>query len=162
MTTAEYNLCVDQLSDRVYRFALKSLRDEDHAHDVVQDCFEKLWLKKENVEFGKARAYLFTSAYNNMVDFWRREKFRGEAENIEETFSYEQHQYTGLKPIINRALDKLPEIQRTVLMLRDYEGYDYAEIGNICDLSDSQVKVYIYRARMAMKNYLGSIKEVLG
>ncbi|MBI1223558.1 MAG: sigma-70 family RNA polymerase sigma factor [Bacteroidetes bacterium] len=162
MTANEYNLCVDELSDRVFRFALKSLRDEDHARDVVQDCFEKLWLKKEGVEFAKAKSYLFTSAYNIMVDFWRREKFRGEAEGLEETLSYEQHQYSGLKPIINRALDRLPEIQRTVLMLRDYEGYDYAEIGRICELNESQVKVYIYRARMAMKNYLGSIKEVLG
>ncbi len=162
MTVTEYNLCVEQLSDRVYRFALKSLKDEDHSHDIVQDCFEKLWLKKEGIEFTKAKSYLFTSAYNKMVDFWRREKFRGEAEDSEEKYSYEQHHYSGLKPIINKALDKLPEIQRTVLLLRDYEGYDYAEIGKICDLSDSQVKVYIYRARLAMKNYLGSLQAVLG
>lgn len=162
MNGTEYNLCVDQLSDRVYRFALKSLKDEDRSQDIVQDCFEKLWLKKENVAFEKAKSYLFTSAYHAMVDFWRREKFRGEANNLEQSHSYEQEQYSGLRPVINRALDKLPEIQRTVLLLRDYEGYDYAEIGQICDLSDSQVKVYIYRARLAMKNYLGSLKAVLG
>lgn len=162
MNVTEYNLCVEQLSDRVYRFALKSLKDKDHSHDIVQDSFEKLWLKKEGIEYSKAKSYLFTTAYNKMVDFWRREKFRGEAENLEETFSYEPQQYSGLKPIINKALDKLPEVQRTVLMLRDYEGYDYAEIGNICDLTDSQVKVYIYRARLAMKNYLGSLQAVLG
>ncbi|HCS21972.1 MAG TPA: RNA polymerase sigma factor [Bacteroidetes bacterium] len=162
MNVTEYNLCVEQLSDRVYRFALKSLKDEDRSQDIVQDCFEKLWLKKDGIAFEKAKSYLFTSAYHAMVDFWRREKFRGEAENLEETFSYEPHQYSGLKPIINRALDKLPEIQRTVLLLRDYEGYDYGEIGRICDLNESQVKVYIYRARLAMKNYLGSLKAVLG
>jgi len=162
LNVTEYNLCVEQLSDRVYRFALKSLKDKDHSHDIVQDSFEKLWLKKEGIEYSKAKSYLFTTAYNKMVDFWRREKFRGEAENLEETFSYEPQQYSGLKPIINKALDKLPEVQRTVLMLRDYEGYDYAEIGNICDLTDSQVKVYIYRARLAMKNYLGSLQAVLG
>ncbi len=162
MTVSEYNQCVDQFSDRVYRFALKSLKDEDHARDIVQDCFEKLWIKKEGIVFEKARSYLFTSAYNAMVDFWRREKFRGEEEDLEEKHHYEPNHYTGLRPVINKALDKLPEVQRTVLLLRDYEGYDYAEIGKICDLSDSQVKVYIYRARMAMKNYLGSLKAVLG
>lgn len=162
MTVTEYNLCVEQFSDRVFRFTLKSLKDEDLARDMVQDCFEKLWLKREGIAFEKARSYLFTSAYHAMVDYWRRDKFRGEAEDLEEKHYYEPHQYNGLKPIINRALERLPEIQRTVLMLRDYEGYDYAEIGRICDLNDSQVKVYIYRARLAMKNYLGSLQAVLG
>lgn len=78
---------MEQLSDRVYRFELKSLKDEDHWHDIVQDCFEKLWLKKEGVEFAEAKSYLFTTAYNKMVDFWRREKFRGEAEDLKEKYS---------------------------------------------------------------------------
>lgn len=162
MTATEYNLCVEQLADRVFRFTVKSLKDEDLARDMVQDCFEKLWLKRETIAFEKAKSYLFTSAYHAMVDHWRRAKFTGEAEDLEETYSYEPGTYTGLKPIINRALDRLPEIQRTVLLLRDYEGYDYAEIGRICELNESQVKVYIYRARLAMKNYLGSLQAVLG
>ena len=55
---------------------------------------------------------------------------------------------------------RLPEIQRIVLTLRDYEGYSYQEIGEMTTLSESQVKVYIYRARVFLKNYIGKL-EVL-
>jgi len=58
-------------------------------------------------------------------------------------------------------MEKLPEIQRSVLMLRDYEGYAYKEIGEITGLNESQVKVYIYRARVFLKNYLVSIDRVI-
>jgi DNA-directed RNA polymerase specialized sigma24 family protein len=46
-------------------------------------------------------------------------------------------------------------------MLRDFEGYTYEEIGEITGLNESQVKVYIYRARLALKEYIGSIENVI-
>jgi RNA polymerase sigma-70 factor (ECF subfamily) len=58
-------------------------------------------------------------------------------------------------------LEQLPEIQKTVLLLRDYEGYDYEEIGNITNLNASQVKVYIFRARTFLKNYIGRMESVI-
>jgi RNA polymerase sigma-70 factor (ECF subfamily) len=61
-----------------------------------------------------------------------------------------------LKRILDEALARLPEIQRSVIMLRDYEGYSYEEIGAITGLNASQVKVYIFRARVSLKNYLVS------
>jgi RNA polymerase sigma-70 factor (ECF subfamily) len=47
-----------------------------------------------------------------------------------------------------------------VVLLRDYEGYNYQEIGELTNLSESQVKVYIYRARLFLKKYIGSIEAV--
>jgi RNA polymerase sigma-70 factor (ECF subfamily) len=58
-------------------------------------------------------------------------------------------------------LTKLPEIQRSVILLRDYEGYNYAEIGEITNLNESQVKVYIFRARTFLKNYIGAMENVI-
>ena len=55
----------------------------------------------------------------------------------------------------------LPEIQRSLILLRDYEGYSYEEIGNITGLNESQVKVYIFRGRLALKNYLVSIENLV-
>jgi RNA polymerase sigma-70 factor (ECF subfamily) len=46
-------------------------------------------------------------------------------------------------------------------MLRDYEGYSYEEIGKITGLNESQVKVYIYRARLNLKEYIGSLENVV-
>jgi RNA polymerase sigma-70 factor (ECF subfamily) len=62
---------------------------------------------------------------------------------------------------LDKALNTLNEIQRSVILLRDYEGYSYEEIGEITGLNESQVKVYIYRARLALKQYIGSLENVL-
>ena len=62
---------------------------------------------------------------------------------------------------MEQALEQLPEDQKAVLMLRDYEGYSYREIAQITELSETQVKVYIYRARIYLKNYIGSLEQVI-
>jgi len=68
MTVAEYNQCVDQYSDNVYRFILKNIHDDEMANDIVQDSFLKLWDKKEDISKDKVRSYLFTTAYHTMID----------------------------------------------------------------------------------------------
>ena len=55
----------------------------------------------------------------------------------------------------------MPDIQRTVILLRDYEGYSYKEIGDVTLLSEAQVKVYIFRARVFLKNYIGKMEMVV-
>jgi RNA polymerase sigma-70 factor (ECF subfamily) len=69
--------------------------------------------------------------------------------------------YTGLMELLDMALGRLPHIQRTVVLLRDYEGYSYEEIGRITGLNESQVKVYIFRARMFLKNFIGKPEQVI-
>jgi len=74
MTAKEYNQCVDEHADGVYRFILKNIRDEDKARDIVQDSFEKMWTKAGEISFTKAKSYLFTTAYHTMIDNIRRDK----------------------------------------------------------------------------------------
>lgn len=147
-------------ADGIYRFVLKNMRDEDEARDVVQDTFEKVWLKVDEVPADKAKSYLFTTAYRTMIDKIRRNRSTSIDEADVRMHSH-TGQYTGANEALNEALERLPEIQRTVLMLRDYEGYDYDAIGEITNLNESQVKVYIFRARTFLKNYLVSIDNVL-
>lgn len=161
MNVSDYNKCVDLYSDGLYRFMLKNTKDKDLAKDLVQDAFEKLWRKLNDVEAEKAKTYLFTTGYHAFIDYTRKQKFKGDYNEIVEANHGYQQNYNNLKEIINGALEKLPEIQRTVIMLRDYEGYDYNEIGEITNLSESQVKVYIFRARQTLKNYLVKLDTVL-
>jgi len=161
MTTEEYNKCVDDYSDGVYRFVLHNIRDEDKAKDIVQDSFIKMWEKVGDVDYKKARSYIFTTAYHTMIDTIRREKKLSSFEDIEYNQSSGSKEYLGLKEIVNDAVNKLPEIQRSVVLLRDYEGYSYEEIGEITGLTESQVKVYIYRARVFLKEYIGSLENVM-
>lgn len=161
MTAQEYNQCVDEHADGVYRFILKNIRDEDKARDIVQDSFEKMWTKASDIESAKAKSYLFTTAYHTMIDAIRKDKKQTELN--EEAFNKHQvnNSYSDLKDVLNEAVAKLPEIQRHVIMLRDYEGYSYQEIGEITQLNESQVKVYIYRARTFLKNYIGKLDMVI-
>jgi RNA polymerase sigma-70 factor (ECF subfamily) len=74
MTVAEYNKSVEDYSDGIFRFILKNLKNEEKAKDVVQDTYEKLWLKLEEVSSEKVKSYLFTAAYHTMIDVIRKEK----------------------------------------------------------------------------------------
>src|SRR6187551_3118098 len=86
MTEKEYNQCVTTYADNVYRFIVKNLRHEEDARDVVQTAFEKLWINREAVDNTKSKSYLFTVAYNQMIDHLRkvrrvylREEFKEDA-----------------------------------------------------------------------------------
>ena len=161
MTTEEYNRCVEEHADGLYRFVLFRLRDEDAAQDIVQDVFEKMWRLKDSVESTKIKSYLFTAGYHSVIDAIRRKKPGIGLESIENTYTQKPEYFTDTKDIINAAVRRLPDIQQSVILLRDYEGYSYAEIGEITGLTETQVKVYIYRGRMALKKYLVSMDHLI-
>ena len=161
LTTKEYNTCVNQLSDDVYRFLLKQLSNEMEAQDIVQNTFEKLWINREQVVFEKAKSYLFTVAYRNMIDFTRRQKFRGSNENIQEKGDNSfQHQFET-RELLNKGLEQLSEIQKTLILMRDYEGYNYEELADMTDLTLSQVKVYLYRGRKKLQAYIKQMDQAV-
>lgn len=149
-------------ADAVFRFIFKNLRDEEKARDVVQDAFEKMWKKHEEIDGSKAKSYLFTTAYRTMIDGIRRDKKSGSWDEVKEIQHAHERQYSDLSEILQEALSQLSEVQRSVILLRDYEGYEYNEIAEITNLTLSQVKVYIFRARKFLKSYLVSIDKVMG
>jgi len=161
MTVEEYNKAVDKYADNLYRFVLKNLKDEHMSNDIIQDTFEKLWVRLEDVSGMKVKTYLFTSAYHTMIDYIRKERRYKSADLVNELEPSHSVHYSDLGEILDQAVQKLPEDQKAVLMLRDYEGYSYREIARITDLSETQVKVYIYRARIYLKNYIGSMAQVI-
>ncbi|MDD2964549.1 MAG: RNA polymerase sigma factor [Bacteroidales bacterium] len=161
MTVKEYNACVDQHADAVYRFIVKNLRDEEKSRDVVQEAFTRMWEKAGDIDGRKAKSYLFTSAYHIMIDTIRKDGRQTGMEEVHENHHYTTRHYSDLKQVLNDALLRLPEVQRSVIMLRDYEGYSYDEIGQICGLNESQVKVYIYRGRVALKKYIVSMENLV-
>lgn len=161
MTIVDYNRAVDLWADGLYRFVLKSLSDTESAKDIVQESFEKLWVRRDQVDAGKVKAYLFTTAHHTMIDHIRKGKWEKTTETRQMPEAFTEPGYFDLHDILNEAVGKLPGIQRSVILLRDYEGYSYQEIGEITNLSEAQVKVYIYRARLFLKNYIGQIDAVI-
>jgi RNA polymerase sigma factor (sigma-70 family) len=161
MTEREYNTCVNLYADNVYRFILKNLRHEEDAKDVVQGAFEKLWISRVQVDNERVKNYLFTIAYNHMIDHIRKNKRIVLKDIFGETEGGTIGTQQDTKRILNEALNRLNEKQRSLVMLKDYEGYSYEEIGEITGLNTSQVKVYLHRARLELKEYIGTWENVL-
>ena len=161
MTDREYNDCVTLYADNVYRFILKNLRREDDARDVVQSAFEKLWKNRSAVDPVKSKSYLFTIAYHQMIDQLRKEKRIELRSAFREETMVSDKPVSQLKKALEAALARLNETQRSLVLLKDYEGYSYVEIGQITGLTESQVKVYLHRARIQLKNYLVRLENLI-
>ena len=161
MTEKEYNQCVTDHADHVYRFIVKNLRHEEDARDVVQTAFEKLWRNRQEVEGEKSKSYLFTIAYNAMIDHLRKVKRVYLKDEFREEASVIDKPAHNAKAVLQDALSRLSETQRSLVMLKDYEGYSYEEIGQITGLNSSHVKVYLHRARLQLKEYLVKVENVI-
>lgn len=159
MTTSEFNALVEDAADALYRYALGIVRREDEAQDIVQDAFEGLWKNRQKIDLTKSRSYLFSTAHNRCIDRLRRRK------PVEEVQSH--HVVTHEAPShdvsewLRMGLATLPPDQQSVLLLRDYEGYSYAEIAELTGLTADQVKVYIFRGRKALRTYIGHLETLI-
>jgi RNA polymerase sigma factor (sigma-70 family) len=154
MTVREYNKSVKEYGDHVYRFIYRSLKDSGRAADIVQDTYEKLWMNVTEIEYEAVKSWLFTSAYNRMIDVIRKDSRLVTVEFYDDSSLYAEENKSDLNELLHNALQKLPPAQRSVILLRDYEGYSYKEIGDITGLSEAQVKIYIFRGRVALRNIL--------
>lgn len=154
MTEGEYNNCVNQYADNVYRFILKNIKHEEDAKDIIQTTFEKLWKNRDIVDNAKSKSFLFTVAYNQMIDHIRKTKrvVLKDSFNADSKITYQPDSFK--KNIVDEALSKLNDLQKSLVMLKDYEGYSYEEIGQITNLNASQVKVYLHRARLILRDFL--------
>jgi RNA polymerase sigma-70 factor (ECF subfamily) len=165
MTEREYNQCVDLFADRLYRFIVKNLKQAEDAKDIVQNSFEILWKHHEALQQEKAKSYLFTVGYRNMIDHLRKNKRVSLVETFPEEAPVASAQGPDskhdLKSALMTAMQRLNDVQRSLVMLKDYEGYSYEEIGTVTGLSPSQVKVYLHRARLKMKQYLVKMENVM-
>ncbi len=157
MTHEEYNNCVQLFADHIFRFALKLIKREADAEDIVQTTFEVLWRNHSTIGFDKARAYLFSVAHHKAIDQLRRIKRITYTADMPELPVRPSAERKELKQHIDQALYKLSEVQQSVVLLRDYEGYSYHEIGEMLGLSETQVKVYIFRARQKLQQALSTI-----
>lgn len=161
MTVKEFNRSVEEYSDSVYRFIRANLKDDERADDIVQDTWEKLWRNVTGIEYPVVKSWLFTTAYRTMVDIIRKERRMTSLEDAGYHDFISEKQYSDLNEILHLALDKLPEHQRSLVLLRDYEGYSYREIGEITGMTEAQVKINIYRGRVALRNFIVKIESVI-
>jgi RNA polymerase sigma-70 factor (ECF subfamily) len=158
MNEKEFNQTVVELTNRVCRFVDKLLMEEEVAKDIVQEAFIRLWENRKNIPKEKAKSWLFTTSYRMALD---HSKQRSKFSEIGDYRIREEKANFDLKKVIDDSLMLLSDVQRSIVLLRDMEGYTYEEISEILQLSESQVKVYLFRARTKIKDYIKDLTHVL-
>lgn len=159
MENISFRTTVLPLSDRLFRLALRITMNRAEAEDVVQDTLLKVWEHRDEWEQIKSlEAFAIATCRNRALDIVKR--VGRKTENLDEMAHFssqtpaEQLEANEQISLVRRLMDDLPEVQRTIMLLRDIEGKTYQEIAETLDITETQVKVYLHRARTKIKGKL--------
>lgn len=160
MTELEYSNSVTKYENRVFAFIFSKTKDEELAKDVTQDAFMKLWINKATVKIESTKSWLFTTAYNHMINLLKFNNRFVDNTILEEKESVVDVLDTfDVKEIVMRELKKLNQQEQRLIILRDVHNFTYNEIGERMGLTETQVKVYLFRARKKIKDKLKGLVQ---
>jgi len=166
MTNREFTDVIEEIKDKMYRLALRIVGNPEEAEDVVQEVIIKVWDKKEHFSSIENKAgWCMTLTRNQSIDKTRSKHRRtndiGDYTNLSSKTPTPAAilETDDLLTKVKQLYNQLPEIQRTVLHLRDIEEYSYDEISKITGFTSNQVKINIYRGRQALKHQLEILKN---
>lgn len=160
MNLESFNTYVKLFSQILFRFCYKILQDADVTKDVVQDSFLQLWEKGKHLKDNQVKSWLFTTGYRFSLAHIKKQKSQVSDDVLNDRFS-QPADNPDLQEIIEDGLNLLTELQKSVIMLRDYEGYDYKEIAQILNISTDSVKVHLFRGRKKIKDRIRSLDLVI-
>lgn len=136
-------------ADSLWRFATSILGDEESAKDVVQDVFEKVWTR--TLPILNLDAYVTRAVRNACIDLIRSRK--EVTDELPEVAGDSVERWDD-RELVRMAMSQLSERQRTVVHLKDIEGYSYEEISQVVGVQENQVRTILSRARKTMRDYI--------
>lgn len=156
--------------DTLYNFALRLTADPNDAEDLVQDTIVKAYRFFSSYEKGtNAKAWLFRILKNSFINNYRKVAKKPQEVDYDEVSSFyesiraERTDTSDLERImfrelidddLSRALQRLPEDFRTVVLLCDVEGFTYEEIANMLDVPIGTIRSRLHRGRNLLKTQL--------
>jgi RNA polymerase sigma-70 factor (ECF subfamily) len=159
MVARDFKTRVLPVSKKLLRFATHFLKDEDEARDVVQDVFLKLWQKRDTLEeIENIEAFAMRMTRNRCLDVIRANKVvpidaETDRKLKEETVDvHQQMEFSESAVQIQKLIGSLPDLQRTVMQLRDIEQMSYEEIAEATDLKINAIRVNLSRARKKVRD----------
>jgi RNA polymerase sigma-70 factor, ECF subfamily len=158
----EYNDAVKGYARNIFRFVYRSLKDKEATEDLVQDCYMKLWQNRDKVDSLKIKPWLFSVAHHSLINYVKVEARKTGLDDLMiNNMALENRPEFDVKDILEKRLNELNLLQKSIVLLRDLEGCSYVEIGSILNLTEAQVKVYLFRARLKLKDSLKSLNALL-
>lgn len=158
MDAPQFNKQIISLRDQLFRLAKSILQNNDAAQDAVQDLNLKLWEKRSQLdEVENLPGFAMRSMRNLCLDAIRQNKEEAE---ISTEIMYEglnPHQAVESVDMATRIIiliDRLPELQRTVIKMRDVEGLEISEIAYITNINANAVTVNLSRARQKIRELI--------
>jgi len=166
MLAREFKTDVLPISNKLLRFAIQILQDEEEAKDVLQDVFLKLWQKRDDLnKVENLEAFAMRMVRNRCLDVIRsRRTFSMELiqkKNLPEEDNSDSNLFEDLDTLylVKQIISSLPELQRTIIHLRDIEQLEYAEISKATDLNVNAIRVNLSRARKKVRDEMLKIQN---
>ncbi|MFA6400642.1 MAG: sigma-70 family RNA polymerase sigma factor [Salinivirgaceae bacterium] len=163
MTSEEFKEKVFVLKDKLYRFSKQILADDMDAQDAVQDVLMKLWTVKDELQrYESIEAFAMTMTKNRCLDKLRQKKVRYEKSDdlrrcIETVDNSNRYENQEINELLRKSIQTLTEPQKTIMYLRDIEGYEFEEIEPLVDMKTETIRVNLSRARKKVREELNKI-----
>ena len=144
--------------DDLRRYLIYRSGDQDLSKDIAQNVFMKVWTKKIEIASGNIKSLLFKMATDEFISHIRRKKVEKEyTESIDLRLIREPYNNDDLlekKVLFQKALNQLPEKQKTALLMNKMQGLTYKEIAEVLNLSQKAIEKRIGLALKALKQNL--------
>lgn len=167
MTIEDFKIQLLPLKNRIYRISLRLLNNSEDAQDTVQEVFLKIWKMQDKLKNIKnLEAFTMTVTRNHCLDKLKSKGNKHLSLNEDITESEEtplqNAENSDLISKVKKVIMGLPEQQKTLVHLRDIEGYDFDEIMNITGWDLNYVRVNLSRGRKRIKETIIKIQEYEG
>ncbi len=149
----------------MFRLSLGYLKNRDDAEDAVQEVMVKIWnMQKKLDDIKNTQAFAMTVTRNHCLDKLKskRNRFLSLNEDIakqEETTPDESFETSDMVATVKKVITQLPEQQRTIVNLRDIEGYNYDEIMEITGWELNYLRVNLSRGRKRIKETIIKMQQ---
>ena len=141
-------------------FAYYKCGDSEAALDIVQDAFAKIWENCSNIDFAKAKTYLFTSINNLFLNTVKHQKvvlqYEKDAPNMDTNNQSPEYllEEEEFKQKLTQAIASLSEAQREVFLLNRIDGKKYREIAELLHVSQKTVEKRMSAALQILKSQI--------
>jgi len=139
----------------LYNYFLRNTSNPDQSEDLVQNVFFRIIKYRHRFQgFGQFKSWMYRIAHNVLMDESTKRTHQALEESVmpDAASPEEVWQRAEQKDILNKALNRIPAQEREIIILSRFQGLRYKEIAEIYDISESAVKVRIFRAMKNLKD----------